>query len=706
VVVRRRRLVLLAWLAVVLGATLLGGAVFDRLGETEGLRPDAESVVAEARIDRLLPGGPVMVAVVDGRFAYEPELVRSVTLAVQELARTPGVTDTDSLYTSPGGQVAPDNRSSLLLVQLAEGLDEGELHAVQDRVVARLQRIDAPRVLVGGKELAEREFAEQAVRDLARGELAALALLLVVLLVVFGGIVAAGLPLVVALVSISGTVLALLPIGLVTPVSEYSVNVVTLLGLGLAVDYSLLVVARFREERSGTAPGAAIERAVDSAGRTVVFSALAVASALAGLLVFAEPLLRSIALPGAAVALLGALASVTLLPALLAMWGGRIPPARPPRPAGRGVLPRLAAVAQRRPGVTATLVTLALLALALPFAHANLADAGPESLPRASQSRQVDQLARERFGRGADPVTVLVDVDDGDPAFVAFANQVNRLDSVRLLENRPDVPDGHAILDITPERDGPAGATARRLVTQLRALDTPFGKQVTGTAAEEVDYRASVAGRLPFALGLIVVATFVLLFLLTGSLVVPAKALAMNLLSLGASLGALVWIFQDGQLTWLLRFDPVGAVDLTTPVLLLVLTFGLSMDYEVFLLARIKEAWDASGDNRQAISAGLQRSGPIVTAAATCMVVVFLGFAAGALLPLKALGVGMTVAVLLDVTVVRGLLLPATMQLLGDLNWWAPPPLRRLRERLGLGAPPGGPPPPQVPAVDRGVRTG
>ncbi|HKE99546.1 MAG TPA: MMPL family transporter [Actinomycetes bacterium] len=706
-VVRRRGLVALAWLVVALAGLGLSGPVFDRLGQTEGLRPDAESVRAQARIDRLLPGGPVIVAVVDGRFAYDPSLAASVTRATEDLARTAGVTDVDSIYTSPGGQVAPDNRSSLMLVELAEGLDEARLHALQDTVVARLHRIDAPRVLVGGKELAEREFAEQAVHDLARGEVLALAVLLVVLLVVFGGVVAAALPLIVAVASISGTLLVLLPVGLVTPVSEYSVNVVTLLGLGLAVDYSLLVLARFREERAaGHEPAGAVELAVASAGRTVVYSALVVALALAALLVFAEPLLRSMALPGAAVVLLGALAAVTLLPALLALWGRRVAAARPPRPAARRLLPRLAAFAQRRAAQVAPLVALALVTAALPFAHANLADAGPESLPRGSPSRQVDQLARERFGRGVDPVSVLVDVDDSEPAFVELANRVNQLPGVRLLENRPDVPGGHAIIDVTPDSRASAGPEARRLVSEIRALDTPFAKQVAGTAAEVVDYRASVAARLPFALGLIVLVTFLLLFQLTGSLVVPVKALVMNLLSLGASLGALVWIFQDGHLSGPLGFDPVGAIDLTTPLLLLVLTFGLSMDYEVFLLARIKEAWDRTGDNAGAIEVGLQRSGPVVTAAATCIVVVFVGFAAGALLPLKALGVGMTIAVLLDVTVVRGLLLPATMQLLGDRNWWAPAPLRRVHGRLLRrgSAPAQAPRPPAAP--DPGVRAG
>jgi RND superfamily putative drug exporter len=257
------------------------------------------------------------------------------------------------------------------------------------------------------------------------------------------------------------------------------------------------------------------------------------------------------------------------------------------------------------------------------------------------------------------------------------------------VNNRPDVPDGQAIVDVLP--DGRAsGPTATRLVAELRALATPFDKQVTGPAAKVVDYRRSVATRMPIALGVIALATLVLLFAMTGSIVVPVKALVMNVLSLGASLGCMVWVFQDGHLSGLLGFDPSGSIDLTIPVLVVIFTFGLSMDYEVFLLARIKEVWDRTGDNDRAVAAGLARSGRVVTAAAACIVVVFLGFAAGRLLPLKALGVGMTVAIVLDVTVVRGLLLPAVMKLLGDRNWWAPPALARLHHRFHLDEGAGG----------------
>jgi RND superfamily putative drug exporter len=702
----RRRLVVLAWAALLVAGAGLGGKVFDHLGETSGMRQDAESVVAGHRLEQLADEGPEVLAFVDGKPATDAGLRASVTSVTDALRATPGVAEVDDFYHSPGPWASGDLRSQLIRVELARGLPSAARERLAADVARRLAGVQAPRVLVGGEDLADKEFGDQAVRDLARGERLSLPLLLAVLLVVFGGVLAAALPLAVALVSIAATLLALLLLSAVVPVSEYSVNVVTLLGLGLAVDYSLLEVARFREERAAGAPvGEAVVRTVAGAGRTVCFSGLTVAVALSGMLLFAEPLFRSMALAGVAVVLLAVLAAVTLVPALLAMAGARLRPARR-RTGDAGAFARVARLVQRRAGQTAAAVALALAALALPFAHANLGDSGVESLPRSSASRQLAAALADRFGRTrADPLVVLADTPADTRAYLDFLNRLERLPGVLQVAPRLGLPSGIRlvqVVDLTP--DGTSkGRTALALVRQVRALDAPFRVQVTGTAASVVDYRDSVARRLPLVALVIGVATFVLLFCMTGSVVVPAKAIAMNLLSLGASLGALVWVFQDGHLAWLLGFEPVGAVDLTIPVLVFVFTFGLSMDYEVFLLARIKEAYDQGGGppvadgggaarspaSDRAVAVGLERTGRVVTAAAALMVVVFLGFAVGGLLPLKALGVGMIVAIVLDVTVVRLLLVPATMTLLGRWNWWAPPPLRRLHARFaGTGAAP------------------
>jgi RND superfamily putative drug exporter len=283
-------------------------------------------------------------------------------------------------------------------------------------------------------------------------------------------------------------------------------------------------------------------------------------------------------------------------------------------------------------------------------------------------------------------VTVVVQSAPGNPPVADYLRRVGALPGVARAEPRPDTPPTVTVLDVVPQGTS-EGPVATRLVERIRDLERPAPGGVTGPAAFLVDYRESLADRLPYALGLIGLATFVLLFLMTGSVVVPVKAIVMCVLSLGASFGALVWVFQEGHLSGLLGFDAPGMVDITVPLLIFVFAFGLSMDYEVFLLSRIKEAWDQTGDNDLAVALGLQRTGRIVTSAAALIVVVFLGFAAGELLTIKEVGVGMAIAVLLDATVVRMLLVPATMKLMGRWNWWAPPALRRFHDRHGLAEP-------------------
>jgi len=288
-----------------------------------------------------------------------------------------------------------------------------------------------------------------------------------------------------------------------------------------------------------------------------------------------------------------------------------------------------------------------------------------------------------RPGGGTDPIVVVVESVPGSPLVADYLHRVGQLPGVARVEPRQGTPPQLTVLDVVPQGTG-EGPVATRLVQRIRALERPVAVGVTGPAAFLVDYRDSLTGRLPYALGLIGLATFVLLFLMTGSVVVPVKAIVMNVLSLGASFGALVWVFQEGHLSGLLGFDPPGMVDITVPVLIFVFAFGLSMDYEVFLLSRIKEAWDETGDNDRAVALGLQRTGRIVTSAALLLVVVFAGFMAAGMLTIKQIGLGTVLAVALDATVVRMLLVPATMKLMGRWNWWAPAPLRRLHRRIGL----------------------
>jgi putative drug exporter of the RND superfamily len=707
-VYRRRLPVALAWVVVLAVGLGFGSEVFSRLGTGSGLRDDSESVVVADLLSRLGGGGAELTGLVDGRDAADPAFRAEVSRAVADLEAVEGVRRAvapwrDGGEAAPGAEdlVARDGRAVRLRVELEPDLDERVHAQAVRRVEERLRAIDAPRVLVGGEDAANEEFQDQAQEDLERGERLALPVLLLLLLFVFRGMVAAVTPLLVAVVAVAGALLILLGVSEVADISVYSVNVITMLGLGLAVDYSLLVISRFREERAaGHELPAAIERTLATAGRTVAFSGLTVAASLCGLLVFAEPFLRSLAWGGIGVVLVAMVAAVTLVPALLGIWGRRI---RPPR-AGRsdqGLFYRLSRVVQRAAPAIVVAVAILLVLLALPFRHARLENSGLEALPTSSESRQLFEAIDRRFeGGGTDPIVLLVETDPRSPLLAGYLERVEALPGVRSVRPRPGIPPVLTVVDVVPEGSS-QGPVATGLVERIRALERPVPVGVTGAAAFLVDYRDSLLARLPWALGLIGLATFALLFLMTGSVVVPVKAIVMNVLSLGASFGALVWVFQDGHLSGLLGFDPPGMVDITAPVLIFVFAFGLSMDYEVFLLSRIKEAWDQTGDNDRAVALGLQRTGRIVTSAATLIVVVFLGFAAGELLTIKEVGLGMAIAVVLDATVVRMLLVPATMKLMGRWNWWAPPALRRLHERFGL--------PEEVPAAapgDQPVRAG
>jgi RND superfamily putative drug exporter len=696
---RRRVPVVLAWVLLLAVGLAAGGQVFGRLGTGSGLRDDAESVVVGDLLSRVAGAGSSMTGLLDGRPADDPAFRAEVDRAVHDLEAMDGVAKVTGPFVQGRevpGLVAGDRRAVLVRVELETDL-RGRYDQVVDRVGGRLRAVDAPRVLVGGDDLAREAFQEQAQRDLERGETLAMPVMLVLLFLVFRGIVAAVTPLVVAAVAVAGALLILLGVSQVADISAYSVNVITMLGLGLAVDYSLLVISRFREERAGglEIPGA-IERTLATAGRTVAFSGLTVAAALCGLLAFAEPFLRSLAWGGIGVVLVAMVAALTLVPALLGLWGRRIRPGRgsvpsPPEhgaaPSDHGVFFRLSRLVQRAAPAIVVGVAALLILLALPFRHARLENSGLESLPRSSESRQLFEAVGDRFpGGGTDPVTVVVQSAPGNPPVADYLRRVGALPGVARAEPRPDIPPTVTVLDVVPQGTS-EGPVATRLVERIRDLERPAPGGVTGPAAFLVDYRESLADRLPYALGLIGLATFVLLFLMTGSVVVPVKAIVMCVLSLGASFGALVWVFQEGHLSGLLGFDAPGMVDITVPLLIFVFAFGLSMDYEVFLLSRIKEAWDQTGDNDLAVALGLQRTGRIVTSAAALIVVVFLGFAAGELLTIKEVGVGMAIAVLLDATVVRMLLVPATMKLMGRWNWWAPPALRRFHDRHGLAEP-------------------
>jgi RND superfamily putative drug exporter len=692
--------VLAVWAALVVAGAVLAGSVFDH-AEDVGPRPGAESTSVGRLLDAVDDDGEQVVVLLSGTDPLAQTTIDATSEVVFGVRELPGVVDLRDPWTTSSYELLADDRSSALVqVDLDPALNDDEALAVADRVADALRSTPFPRVDVGGDLVAERTFTDQAVQDAARGEGVALAVLVVLLALALGSAVAGALPVLTALGAVAVSLLALSGVAAVTPVSDFAVNVVTVLGLGLGVDYSLLVLARFREERAaaGRSPDLAVVlgRTLATAGRTVLVSGATIGTALAALLLLGDPLLTGLAVGGLAAVGVVTLAGLTLAPAALSACHRRVPAAdrgalgRPVRPPERALLARLARVAQARPWPALLVSTGLLVVLALPLLGLQVGDSDARSLPPGSEARRVVEVVQRDFPDIATaPIDVVVDASAGDPRLDAFTERLAALDDVDDVVLLAGLPDGRSRFSVSPE-----GATsdpaAQRLVTDVRALGGEAGVEldvaVGGPAAELVDTRQALSDRLPLALGAVVLGAGMLLLRLTRSPVVVVKTLVLNLLSLSATLGVVVLVFQHGWGGPLLGGTATGTLDITTPLLLVMFAFGLSMDYHVFLVARIKEEWDSPRPGRRevlpqpgtraandrAVLAGITASGPVVTLAALGISVVFIGFAAGELVAVKEVGVGMTVAILLDVTVVRGLVLPAAMTLLGEHNWWRP----------------------------------
>jgi RND superfamily putative drug exporter len=681
-----RRAVLLSWLAVFVVGIVVGSSVFGRLKDSNG-GSATESVKGFTILDDHTTMGPSAIAVVDGARVSDPATRAAVERLTAKLRALPHVESTSNAYTSTDPRLrARDGRASLVVVRVHKNDDDPmALHKDLDRIRDTVKgQLPGATVRVGGDLGVMRDEMATTQRDLFTGELIALPILLVALYFVFHGVRAALLPLAGALVTTAGALLLLLGITNLTDVASYAVDVVILFGLALAVDYSLLIVNRFREERATGAPAlVALERTTASAGRTITFSALTVAAALAGLFAFNDPTFTSLALGGISSSLIALAAGLTLVPSLLAHCADKIYPSER-MVADAGFFGRLARRVQRHPWAVALGVSGLLVAAAIPFLSANFGSGDPRTLPRSIESRTVFDTLVARFpGKQADPVQVVARLRADDTRVQDYAALLKRMPGVAAVEMEQGLRGDVSAIDVIPSgtTQGPA---AQALVRRLRADRPDYPTYVSGSAAFLADFKHQISSHAPYAALWIAAATFALLFLMTGSALVPIKALVMNTLSLGATFGALVWVFQDGHLSGLFGFDAFGAIELWVPVVVFVFAFGLSMDYEVFLLSRIKECYDECGDNDRAVANGLQRSGRIITSAALLVMIVFLGFAAGRSLGIKEMGLSLAIAVLVDATLVRCLLVPATMTLLGDRNWWAPAPLRRLYDRYGM----------------------
>jgi len=704
-VARRRGIVLGAWALLVVGGVVAGGGIFDNTTAVEDAPVGSESALAQQRLDALDPEGEIITAVVTGTDFFLPALRESATTVIPKIRELPGVVEVNDPYTSEG-LIGRDDRSSLISVELELGMSEDETRAVAADVSELLRSIEPATVLVGGKFLAEQEFVDRATMESSIGEGVAILVLFALLVVVLGGFRVAAFPIVAAIAVIAVSLLALAGLVLVVPVSEFAINIVTILSLGLAVDYSLLVIARYREERH-RAPDASLEdimaRTLKASGRAVLISGLAVFIVLAGLLLLGNSLLTSMAIGGAAAVLLATLAGLTLVPALIAVFARHIPePGRRRWPlksvvddgtARPGLLGRLAGLAQRRPVIVTVAAGALLVLMASPLATLTLGSSDIRSLPVDSEQRRTQEFVTANFANVTEAsAVVVIEAPVDDPDVIDFLDAINENPLVVDADFVVDLDPAVTVVDFDTAGDV-SGAGAQRLVHDIRTMPTDLDVRVAGSAAQVIDTEAQLMSRLPWAFGLVLLATFGLVLALTRSFVIPLKAVLLNSLSVAATLGGVVAIFQWGWGSALLGFEPWGAVDVTTPLLIGLLAFGLSMDYEVFLLARIHEEWESRDRtlsprvaNDRAVLRGIVATGPVVTTAAIAIAIVFLAFASGSLLAMKEVGVGMVIAIVLDVTIVRGLLLPALMTLLGRLNWIGP----RQRPREDRGGVTGG----------------
>ena len=716
--VARRRTILVVALLFVVVAGAVGGGVISRLSSGGFDDPGSQSAAAARELSARFDAGPsdivVIAGSIDGSSVDSAAVATAGKALASRLAAESGVRDVSSYWSSPNAAMrSTDGTLALITARMVESGDAAQKRAGD---IAKELAGNSPdgllTVHVSGAPVVFSEVGSTIEKDLQRAESIAIPITMLLMLLVFGALVASGLPAVIGAIAVLGSFFALFLTTQVTSVSIFAINLVTALGIGLGIDYALFIVTRFREELAkGREPHEAVVRTVATAGRTVVFSGITVAIALAALLVFPQFFLRSFAYAGIATTALAVLAAVVVLPALLAVLGTRVNRFRVLRGSmevtDHGFWYRLSKFVMARPWPVLIGGVALLVALGLPFFRVTFGQTDDRVLPPTAQAAQAGQLLRDKFdSRESDPLTVVAPSSTASAGVVsAYAEQLSTISGVtRVDASTGSYSKGGQVAPSSPASarftsasgDGtwfsvvvdvePYSNAGKQVVSDLRAVPSPLGTTyVGGSAAVFADSQDAMGSRLPWAIGIIAIATFILLFLFTGSVVLPLKALVTNTLSLSATFGAMVWVFQEGHLSqWLGNFTVTGELDTSMPILMFCIAFGLSMDYEVFLLSRIKEEYDRTGDNTAAVAIGLQRTGRLVTSAAALMAIVFISFATSGVTIIKMLGIGVALAVLVDATIVRGLLVPAFMRIAGDANWWAPAPLRRLHDRIGI----------------------
>ena len=749
-VYRHRRVV--AVLAIVLAglSATLASRTADVLSAGGWLDADSESaLVADRLADEFGAGRSSVIALFrsegSGVDASSPEFQAAIAESLEELAadeRVSGIVG----YAETGDPrfLSTDRDAAYVVIEL--DMTDEESVAVAEEIREAIQPPAGYTYQLTGYGPITLDAAEQSEQDLQRAEIVSLPIAAVILILVFASIIAAGMPLLVAGLAIPSSLALIYVVAQQVEMSVFVLNIATMLGLALAIDYSLFIVSRFREElRRGREVGEAVERAVGTSGKAVAFSGVAVAIGLSGLLLFEAPAIRSIGLSGSLVVLCSVVYALTFLPAVLGMLGHRVNALslgglfrrlrRQPAPTSGSVREsrweRVARGVMRRPFAVLVPTLLVLLLAGVPFLGLQQGVPGAEIYPEGVESRDAYVALQTEFAPGeTTPIEILVDLGAGaDPtslesirALTDYAGRLEGLEGIDRVEGHFILRDPQSGTVLTPEqaaqvyalpegqrppaldalldryvRDGtvrlaaispssPSVPEATDMIPVIRDLQPGAGmtSQVGGSAAAGHDFLVSQGERAPYAVGLTLAASAIILFLLFGSIAIPIKAVIMTLLSISASFGALVWIFQQGNFAELLDFTPLGYTIAGNPIIMFSVLFGLSMDYEVLLLSRIQEAYRRTGDNTASVAEGLAKTAGVITGAALIMVTVFAAFALAEVITIKSIGVGMAIAVAIDATIIRVLLVPATMRLMGRWNWWAPGPLGRLADRLGF----------------------
>lgn len=689
---------------VMLGAGALGFTAFGKLRNDGGfVDPGAESNQAQQLVNREFGGGNDVVILLSPAAGTvdDPANRQAGTALTERLADDPGLTGVTSYFTTKAPQMrAEGGRHAIVVAKLTDEGDVEDLRATYGADAGPL------RVQIGGPSAVGLDIGGQVGKDLALAESIAVPIILVLLVVVFGSVVAAMLPLAIGAMAVFGTFALLAILGSVTDVSVFAINLTTALGLGLAIDYALLMVSRFREELAdGHDTVEAVARTVATAGRTIVFSALTVAVALGVLMVFPLFFLRSFAYAGIGVVIIAMVSALIVLPALLAVLGQRVNALRLPwvkrtPSSASAVWARIASVAMRRPVLAGAPVVILLAAAAIPLLQVQFGTPDDRVLTTATQTRSVGDVLRAQFPNDdAKALNVVTRKPSDTNATGDYAIRLSRVPGVAsvtasvgtFVDGRGVGPGNSAYasaqgvqrLTVLSTYD-PHSSAGQDLVARVRAVPSD-GMEVLvgGSAAQLVDSKHAIGSRLPLAAGLIAISTFVLLFLFSGSVLQPLRALLFNVLGLSATLGVLVLIFQEGWLSSWLGFTPMP-LDTSMLVLLFCIVFGLSMDYEVFVLSRIKETHEHGAGLHESVTYGLSRTGRLVTMAAVLLAVSLLAFGTSGVSFIQMFGIGSGLAILVDATLIRGILVPVGMRVLGRAAWWSPPFLRRVHQRVGV----------------------